>query len=44
MLCICICKNYSTILDKGLRKNSNNKRDREFEKSKLSEMGALNMK
>lgn len=32
------------MLDKVLRKNSNNKKDGDIEKHKLNEMGALNMK
>ena len=32
------------MLDKGLRKNKNNKKEREIGKHKLDEMEALNMK
>ena len=41
---IYVYKNFSTMLDKGLRKNIKEKRDREIGKHKLNEMGALNMK
>ena len=40
-------KEFSTMLDKGLRKNikkKKNRRDGEIGKHKLNEMGALNMK
>ena len=40
---IYVYKSFSTILDKGLRKNNNKKRDREIRKHKLNEMGALTM-
>ena len=40
---IYVYKSFSTILDKGLRKNNNKKRDRETRKHKLNEMGALTM-
>ena len=39
-----VYKSFYTMLDKGLRKNIKEKRDREIGKHKLSEMGALNMK
>ena len=40
---IYIHKSFSTMLDKGLRKNIKNKRnDGKFVKYKLNEMGALN--
>ena len=38
-----MCKGFSAMLDKGLRKNIK-KRDREIGKHKLNEMGALNRK
>ena len=40
------CRSFSTMLDKGLRKNIKKKkrRDGEIGKHKLNEMGALNMK
>ena len=45
-MCVCVCVythiNFSTMLDKGLRKNIKRKRDGEI--GKLSEMGALYMK
>jgi len=41
---IYVYKSFSTILDKGLRKNIKKKRDGEIGKHKLNEMGALNMK
>ena len=44
-MCIYIHKRFSTLLDKGLRKNINKKRrDGEIRTHKLNEMGALNMK
>ena len=36
-----MCKGFSAVLDKGLRKNI---KKREIGKHKLNEMGALNMK
>ena len=40
-----VYKNFSTVLDKGLRKNIKRKRrDEEIRKHKLNEMGTLNMK
>ena len=39
---LCVYKSFSTMLDKGLRKN--NKRDGEIGKHKLDEMEALNMR
>ena len=45
MICICINKNLSTLLDKCLRKNiKKKKRDGKVGKHRLNEMGALNMK
>ena len=41
---IYVYKSFSTVLDKGLRKNIKKKRDGEIGKRKLNEMGALNMK
>ena len=38
-----VYKSFSTILDKGLRNNTNT-RDREIGKPKLNEMGTQNMK
>ena len=40
---ICI-NNFSTTLDKGLRKNIKIRRDGETREHKLDEMGTLNMK
>ena len=42
MYVIYVYKSFSTMLDKGLRKN--NKRDGEIGKHKLDEMEALNMR
>ena len=40
-----VYKNFSTVLDKGLRKNIKRKRsDEEIRKHKLNEMETLNMK
>ena len=42
---IYVYKSFSTVLDKGLRKNIKNKKsDGDIVKYKLNEMGALNMK
>ena len=41
---IYIHKSFSTMLDKGLRKNIKKKRDGEIGKHKLNEMVALSMK
>ena len=43
---IYVYRSFSTMLDKGLRKNIKKKkrRDGEIGKHKLNEMGALNMK
>ena len=41
---IYVYKSFSTTLDKGLRNNIKNRRDREIGKHKLNEMGTLNMK
>ena len=44
-MCIYIHKRFSTLLDKGLRKNINKKRrDGKIGKHKLNEMKALNRK
>ena len=41
---ICVYKGFSTMFDKGLRKNiKEKKREGEIREHKLSEMGALNM-
>ena len=37
-----MCKGFSAMLDKGLRKNK--KKETEIGKHKLNEMGAMNMK
>ena len=45
ILCILyVYKNFSTMLDKGLIKNNDNKKEREIWKHKLKKVGALNMK
>ena len=41
---IYVYKSFSTMLDKGLRKFIQKKRDGETGNHKLNEMGALNMK
>ena len=42
---IYVCKSFSTIFDKGLRKTKRSRRgDGEIGEHKLNEMGALNMK
>ena len=42
---IYVCKTFSTMLGKGLRKNIKEKRrDGEIGKHKLNEVGAVNMK
>ena len=41
---IYVYKSFSTIPDKGLRKNIKKRRDGETGKQKLNETGALNMK
>ena len=41
---IYVYKSFSTIPDKGLRKNIKKRRDGETGEHKLNEMGALNMK
>ena len=42
---ICVCKSFSTMVDKGLRKIIKKKRgNREIGKHKLDEIAPLNMK
>ena len=41
---IYVYKSFSTMLDKGLRKNRKKKGDGEIGEHKLNEIGALNMK
>ena len=43
-LCIYVYKSFSTILDKGLKKNIKKRKDGETGEYKLNEMGALYMK
>ena len=41
---IYVYESFSTILDKGLKKNIKKRKDGEIGEYKLNEMGALNMK